>query len=144
MNCRIEKFSEKDRADLLIVWEKSVLATHDFLKPQDFKEIRNFLYTMDFSQLTVYCLWDSKSLIGFIGIDGSKIEMLFLHPDYIGQGLGKRLLQFACSSLNATCVDVNEQNKSAYEFYLNFGFKTFERTEKDDLGKDYPLLRMKL
>lgn len=144
MNFHIEPYTEKDRADLLIVWEKSVLATHIFLKPLDFEEIRGFLYSMDFSQFEVHCLWDSKSLIGFIGIDGAKIEMLFLHPDYIGQGLGKRLLQFACSSLNATCVDVNEQNKSAYEFYLNFGFKTFERTEKDDLGKDYPLLRMKL
>ena len=144
MNFHIEPYTEKDRVDLLIVWEKSVLATHDFLKPLDFEEIRGFLYSMDFSQFEVYCLWDSKSLIGFIGIDGAKIEMLFLHPDYIGLGLGKRLLQFACSSLNATCVDVNEQNKSAYAFYLNFGFKTFERTEKDDLGKDYPLLRMKL
>lgn len=144
MNYHIEPYTEKDRADLLFVWEKSVLATHTFLKPQDFEEIRNFLYSMNFSQFIVHCLWDSNSLIGFIGIDGDKIEMLFLHPDYIGQGLGKRLLQFACSTLNATCVDVNEQNKSAYEFYLNFGFKTFERTEKDDLGKDYPLLRMKL
>lgn len=144
MNFHIEPYTEKDRTDLLIVWEKSVLATHDFLKPQDFEEIRNFLYTMDFSQFIVYCLWDSKSLIGFIGIDETKIEMLFLHPDYIGQGLGKKLLQFACSTLNTTFVDVNEQNKSAYEFYLNFGFKTFERTEKDDLGKDYPILKMKL
>lgn len=144
MNFHIEPYTEKNRTDLLIVWEKSVLATHEFLKPQDFEEIRNFLYTMDFSQFTVYCLWDSKSLIGFIGIDETKIEMLFLHPDYIGQGLGKKLLQFACSTLNTTFVDVNEQNKSAYEFYLNFGFKTFERTEKDDLGKDYPILKMKL
>ena len=41
-------------------------------------------------------------------------------------------------------MDVNEQNTKAVEFYRKFGFETYERTEKDDEGKGYPLLRMKL
>jgi hypothetical protein len=37
---KIEKYSDKYRNQVLDVWEKSVLATHNFLKPSDFKEIK--------------------------------------------------------------------------------------------------------
>lgn len=39
---------------------------------------------------------------------------------------------------------VNEQNLKAIQFYKKYGFETFERTDKDDQGRHYPLLRMKL
>ncbi len=70
--------------------------------------------------------------------------MLFFSPEYIGKGLGRKLTDFAISELKADKVDVNEQNTNAVKFYKKLGFKTYERTEKDDQGKEYPLLRMKL
>ena len=70
--------------------------------------------------------------------------MLFLDPDYFGQGLGKILMNYAINELSVDKVDVNEQNINAVNFYQRLGFKTYERTDKDDQGKDYPLLRMKL
>lgn len=140
----IEKYHLNYKNQLLAVWEKSVLATHHFLSQEDFVFIKSLLHGMDFEMLNVYCLLDQQKLIGFIGIDEKKIEMLFLDPDYIGKGLGKQLMEFALSAHGATFVDVNEQNPNAVAFYQKFGFTTFERTEKDDLGKDYPLLRMKL
>lgn len=62
----------------------------------------------------------------------------------MGQGLGKKLMNFAISELKAFKVDVNEQNKNAVRFYEGMGFKTYERTDLDDQGNPYPLLRMKL
>jgi len=70
--------------------------------------------------------------------------MLFLDPKYFGQGFGKMLMDFALSELAVDKVDVNEQNINAVNFYKKFGFGIVERTEKDDQGRDYPLLRMKL
>jgi putative acetyltransferase len=67
-----------------------------------------------------------------------------LDPKYIGQGLGKKLLNFAVKELNADKLDVNEQNEKALKFYQKFGFETFERTNTDDQGRNYPLLRMQL
>ncbi|RWU07470.1 GNAT family N-acetyltransferase [Pedobacter chitinilyticus] len=140
----IEKYHPRDKNQLLSVWEKSVLATHHFLSQEDFVFIKSLLQEMDFEMLNVYCLLHQQKVVGFIGIEEKKIEMLFLDPDYIGKGLGKQLMEFALSHHGATLVDVNEQNPNAVAFYQKFGFTTFERTEKDDLGKDYPLLRMKL
>lgn len=140
----IAKYTEQDRPQLLQVWESSVLATHHFLTPADFEEIKVLVGSIDFTQLNVYCLHLENNLVGFIGVLDKKIEMLFLHPDVHGQGLGGRLLRFALSDLSADKVDVNEQNTSAVHFYRRFGFEPYERTEVDDQGKPYPLLRMKL
>ena len=140
----IVKFSDKHQEQLLDVWEKSVLATHDFLSPTDFQEIKEIVATIDFNSFDVYCLLDTGKLIGFLGTANQKVEMLFLSPEQIGKGLGKKLLNFAIHELKSNKVDVNEQNTKAVEFYSKFGFKTFERTDKDEQGKNYPLLRMKL
>ncbi|SOD11873.1 GNAT family N-acetyltransferase [Pedobacter xixiisoli] len=144
MNFQIKKYKRKYKNQIISVWEKSVLATHHFLSPTDYIEIRDLLQDYDFSILDMFCLTDEDTIIGFIGLHNSKIEMLFLDPTYIGKGLGKQLIQFATSKRGATLVDVNEQNISAKNFYEKLGFVTYERTEKDDFGKDYPLLRMKL
>ncbi|HEY8510792.1 MAG TPA: GNAT family N-acetyltransferase [Cyclobacteriaceae bacterium] len=67
----------------------------------------------------------------------------FLRYD-LGKGLGRKLMNFAVHELKADKVDVNENNTRAVEFYERFGFDVYERTNKDDQGRDYPLLRMKL
>jgi putative acetyltransferase len=141
-NFEITRYSDIYKEQILDVWEKSVLATHNFLNPEDFQSIKEIVKTFDFNALQVYCLVQNKVLAGFLGVADHKIEMLFLSPENIGKGLGKQLIEFAINELKANKVDVNEQNLKAVEFYQKFGFKTYERTDKDDLGKEYPLLRM--
>jgi putative acetyltransferase len=143
-NFEILKYSDEHREQLLDVWEKSVLASHDFLKPTDFQSIKETVKAIDFNAFEVYCLVQDDRVAGFLGVAEQKIEMLFLSPSYMGKGLGKKLMGFAIDELNIDKVDVNEGNTKAVEFYKKFGFKTYERTDKDDQGKDYPLLRMKL
>lgn len=137
-------YTEKLKPQLVAVWEKSVLVTHDFLSPVDFNEIKESVKGINFYDLQVYCLMSKNQVLGFVGVYENKVEMLFLDPQYMGQGHGYRLLTLAVKELNADKVDVNEQNTSALKFYQRFGFNTFERTDKDDQGRNYPLLRMKL
>lgn len=144
MQTRIIPYSPELRQQMLDVWERSVLATHDFLKPEDFKEIKELVATIDFSGFEVYCLMQEDKVWGFLGVADQKLEMLFLDPTSIGKGNGKKLLQFAVEKLNANKLDVNEQNSQAFAFYQKNGFKVYERTDKDDQGRNYPLLRMKL
>ncbi|OOG77892.1 GNAT family N-acetyltransferase [Algoriphagus sp. A40] len=141
---KIEAYREGFRDQLIGVWERSVLATHHFLSPTDFEEIKELVKSIDFNQLDVFCLTGEDRVLGFVGVLDRKVEMLFLDPDFFGQGLGKKLLMFALTQLGAGKVDVNEQNSKAVEFYRRSGFQTFERTDTDDQGRNYPLLRMKL
>jgi putative acetyltransferase len=140
----IKPYEEYFREALLSLWEKSVLATHDFLRPADFISIKEIVHTIDFNSFDVYCLLLENKVIGFLGVAEKKVEMLFLDSDYFGHGLGKKLMHFAITELKADKVDVNAQNSNAVKFYEKLGFETYERTEKDDQGKDYPLLRMRL
>lgn len=46
----IQPYDQNLREQLLSVWERSVLATHHFLQPEDFN-IKVIVHTIDFSQL---------------------------------------------------------------------------------------------
>jgi putative acetyltransferase len=131
-NFEISQYTDIYRQQILTVWEKSVLATHDFLTPTDFEEIKELVSNINFNDFQVFCLTNENLVLGFIGVADKKVEMLFLDPKYFGQGLGQKLLNFAVNELNADKVDVNEQNTKAIKFYQKFGFETFERTDKDD------------
>ncbi|HNQ26787.1 MAG TPA: GNAT family N-acetyltransferase [Aquaticitalea sp.] len=144
INFEIVKYSDKYRQQVFDVWEKSVLATHSFLTTEDFYAIRKIVGTIDFNAFDVYCLTTETKVIGFVGSADKKLEMLFLSPDYFGKGLGKRLLDFAVLELKADKVDVNEQNIKAVEFYKKYGFTVYKRTDKDEQGRNYPILKMAL
>jgi len=144
MKFQIREYKESDQPSVLLVWERSVSATHHFLSRKDFDAIKNIVAQIPFAKLNVHCLVVENKIAGFISVIERKIEMLFLAPEYIGKGLGKELLQFALRKLGACQVDVNEQNEQAVQFYKKSGFVVSERSAKDDLGFDYPLLKLRL
>ena len=70
--------------------------------------------------------------------------MLFVSPNCFGKGMGKQLVRTAIEHYHIRYVDVNEQNPQAEGFYRHLGFHTFERTETDEQGNPFPILKMKL
>ena len=134
-----------DFAELTDVWEASVRATHDFLPDSYIQLLRGLVKDQYLDAVMLICCKDpvSKRITGFAGVAAGKVEMLFVHPDYRGQGIGKCLLMFAINELNAERLDVNEQNLQAVGFYLKQGFVAVGRCEKDGMGQPYPLLHLR-
>lgn len=139
----IEKCNEKDYETLAGIWERSVMATHDFLKEEDFNEIRAALIPDYFPNVDLYAIADNCVYAGFIGLSPDSIEMLFIDSGRRGQGYGSALIEFA-KQRGATKVDVNEQNPSALNFYKAKGFRIISRDETDDAGRPYPILHLSL
>ncbi|MCI9597802.1 MAG: GNAT family N-acetyltransferase [Firmicutes bacterium] len=79
-----------------------------------------------------------------MGIDGQKLEMLFIVPEARGKGYGKRLFQYGIENHDIHELAVNEQNPQAKGFYEHMGFQVYKRTERDEQGNPYPLLYMGL
>jgi putative acetyltransferase len=134
-----------DFPEVVDVWEASVRATHHFLSEADiqyFKPLilQDFLYQVQLAGVRD----EGGKLLGFVGVASGKVEMLFLHPQARGKGLGKQLLRHAIEEVGATAVDVNEQNEQAVGFYLHEGFTQVGRSDTDAMGKPYPLLHLKL
>ena len=79
----------------------------------------------------------------FLGVEGDRLEMLFLDPDARGRGLGRALLTYGLEHYAIRKVTVNEQNPAALGFYRHFGFREYRRTETDEEGGPYPLLYLR-
>ena len=127
------------------LWEASVRATHDFLPDSYIVLLRQLVIDQYLDAVMLICCKDpaSKRITGFAGVAAGKVEMLFIHPDFRGQGVGKCLLMFAIRELNAQSLDVNEQNPQAIGFYLKQGFEVVGRCETDGMGQPYPLLHLR-
>jgi putative acetyltransferase len=77
-----------------------------------------------------------------MGTSENNIEMLFVHPEEMGKGIGKFLVNYAVNELKIKKVDVNEQNKQARKFYEKMGFCVVNHSALDNEGFPYPILHM--
>jgi putative acetyltransferase len=141
---KIDTVTENDFDTLTEVWEASVRATHTFLTEDNIQFFKPLVRKEFLSAVELRCVRDENSQpVGFLGVTNEKIEMLFIHPDARGKGIGKQLLEYAVEQMNAKELDVNEQNEQAIGYYKRMGFEVVGRTDVDGLGKPFPLLQMK-
>lgn len=139
----IRKIEPKDYQDLIAIWESAVLNTHDFLKKEDFDFYKEQI-PLYFEHVDLFGFEENGKLVGFMGIAEENLEMLFIHNDVRGKGIGKKLLEYGIANCKVTKVDVNEQNSQAVGFYEYMGFQVFNRSALDGQGKEYPILHMSL
>ena len=130
---------------LLEVWERSVRATHLFLPAGEVAEIKPYVpqALREVPRLIVARRADGTPA-GFMGIDGQKLEMLFLAPEERGRGLGGALVRYGMERYGIREITVNVQNPRALGFYEHMGFRVCRRSELDEQGRPYPILQMRL
>ncbi|MBG9944253.1 acetyltransferase [Brevibacillus formosus] len=131
---------------LVDIWYRAVCRTHHFLTREDIAFYKNMVKNEALSAVEVWIeINEKREPVGFIGLDGTKIEMLFVDPEYHGKGIGSRLLEHAERKYGPQLkVDVNEQNEGAYAFYRRYGFVQTGRSELDGSGRPFPLLHLEL
>ena len=130
---------------LLNIWEASVRTTHLFLSDVEVKQIKSYVpQALEGVAHLIIAETENGELLGFMGIETQRLEMLFLSPTEQGKGLGRQLLQYGIQNYGVKELTVNEQNPQAVGFYEQLGFETYKRTECDEEGNPYPLLYMKL
>ncbi len=130
---------------LLDVWEGSVRTTHLFLSDAEVLSIRECVpEAINGVPLLIIEENANGAPVAFMGIDGDKLEMLFVAQEERGNGIGKKLLQHGMDAHGVTKLDVNEQNSQGRGFYEHMGFAVRSRSEIDDQGNPYPILHMEL
>jgi putative acetyltransferase len=139
----IRKALPADRDTLLDIWLRSVRATHTFLTEEDIQSLLPEVRDVALLELELWVLCsESGQPMGLLGLSGSKIEALFLAPQFLRLGGGRKLLNHARQLKGLLAVDVNEQNPEAVRFYEACGFTVTGRSEFDSKGRLFPLLHL--
>ncbi|GIP22622.1 acetyltransferase [Paenibacillus sp. J22TS3] len=144
MSKEITPYHDNDHDTLVDIWYRAVCLTHTFLTETDIHFYRDIVQNGALREVEIWVSRnENKEPTGFIGLVGTKIEMLFVDPEYHGMGIGSRLITYAQKLKGDTLqVDVNEQNDGACAFYKRFGFVQIGRSELDGSGKPFPLLHL--
>ena len=124
---------KKDIVKLTDVWCASVVTTHTFLSAYKIAQIEAFVTTaLQNVQHLVTAIDDNELFIAFMGVENNRLKMLFVAPQYIEQGIGRKLIEYGIEQYQINEVTVNEQNPKAVSFYKHLDFKTYKRTATDE------------
>ena len=135
---------QEEYAALVEIWRSAVRATHDFLDEADFARIESHLASDYFPAVHLIVAEKDGKPVGFAGVHGNGLEMLFVSDSVRGQGIGSTLLADVVANQAVSRVDVNEQNRGAHGFYVSKGFVQVGRSELDGDGRPYPTIHMEL
>lgn len=138
---KIEPVNPSDYPELVDIWERAVRSTHHFLDDDDIAYYRPLVKARYLPSLDIFVAFGKdKTPMGLMGLAPGKVEMLFIDPDYQGQGIGRKFLNYALALYPTLEIEANEQNDHAVGFYKNFGFKAVGRKELDGEGRPFPLV----
>lgn len=141
---KIKALDQEIENKLLVIWESSVRATHNFLSDPEINNIKKYVpQALKGVAHLVIAYNDANESVAFMGINDQKLERLFVAANQRGTGIWKALITYGINNLDINELAVNEQNPGARGFYEHMGFKAVERFEFNDQGNPYPILIMK-
>ncbi len=85
-------------------------------------------------------VYDDGVVKGFIRLNGSHIEKLFVEPVLQGQRIGAQLFSFAITECGADSLWALEKNTRAITFYERHGFRLTGEKQLEDDTEEYLLL----
>lgn len=128
----------------LAIWRAAVDATHGFLSPEDRAEIDEMVAGQFLPNAALWLAEDDGGTVqGFLVMDGTMIDALFVDPAVHGRGFGTALIAKALELSPQAIVDASEQATNALPFYESRGFVRTGRSETDPQGRPYPLIHLR-
>lgn len=104
---------------------------------------KDHAYAEDFrdSKKLVACL--AEQIVGFVGVNKKCVSWLYVHPDYMGRGIGRQLLRLGMQmSGPAVTTIVLAGNSRARYLYASEGFEIARLFAGSNAG--YPCLCLEL
>lgn len=94
------------------------------------------------NQANIY-VYDDGVVKGFVKLSGNEIEKLFVEPVLQGQGIGKKLLDFAFHNCGADYLWALEKNERAISFYQRNGFMLTDDKKPEEDTEEYLVMMKK-
>jgi predicted N-acetyltransferase YhbS len=78
----------------------------------------------------MFCIWKNGVLLGTVDLKGNKIGGLYVKSNYIGKGIGKKLMEFIEEYAKKKGIRIVKlyPTITAYNFYVKLGYKRVKKT----------------
>lgn len=83
------------------------------------------------------------NIVGFIGMNETKIEGLFVNSNFQSRGIGHSLIEWAKTRNEVLTLNVYQKNQRALKFYLKEGFVIHEQLIDEETGEIELLMQWK-
>lgn len=133
----IRKFKDIDLDKVSQIWINTNISAHSFI-PADywmsnFEAVKEML-----PQAEIYVYEEAGEIEGFVGLNESHIEGIFVTESFQSQGIGRKLLNYVKGINNSLSLNVYEKNIRAVRFYERESFKIVSDGTDEATGeKDY-------
>lgn len=123
----LRRYSPDDEAALIEMWHETKVRAYPYLPTEQSYTLEmdtEFFRQQIAPQCTLWVATAGDQLIGFLALDGSTIDRLFIHPDHQREGVGTALIEKAKAlSPRALELHTHQQNISGCSFYEKHGFR---------------------
>lgn len=126
----IRNFKSTDLDDIMEIWLKENIATHNFISKSYWMDNFNFVKSA-IPESEVYVYEVNREILGFAGIQDNYIEGIFVKEGFKSQGIGKKLLQELKSSRENLVLKVYQKNIKAVRFYERERFIILQEIVED-------------
>ncbi len=137
----IREYRGEDVEAVLAAWDAASALAHPFLSEEFQNGVRDQIKNV-YLPMTETSVWETDgSVVGFISLFENEIGGLFLDPKLHGRGIGRALVDHACTMRDELDVEVFQDNVIGRSFYEKYGFVQTE--EKIHPETSLNLLRLK-
>lgn len=142
-NIIIRKYITADSETLIDIWQLASALAHPFLSKEFMAQATKDMRNLYLPNAQTWVVEQEGKTAGFISLLNNEIGGLFLEPSFIGQGLGKTLVDHCVSLKGPLIVEVFEDNKIGRKFYDRYGFVETGQYDHEPTGQRVLKMKMK-
>ena len=124
---RLRPFREADFEALVLLWHETKQDAYPYLpleQGRTLDEEAGFFGVRILPRCTIFVVEIRGRLAGFLAVDGSYVDRLYVHPRCQRRGVGSLLLQKALElSPDGVELHTHQKNETACAFYEKHGFR---------------------
>ena len=138
----LRKMKTDDLDPVIQIWLESNRQAHSFIEAdyweKNKEEVRKML-----PHSLIQVAEIEGNIVGFIGMNETKIEGLFVNCNFQSRGIGHSLIEWAKTRNEVLMLNVYQKNQRALKFYLKEGFVIHEQLIDEETGEIEFLMQWK-